>query len=496
MRTHILLTTGLFGILATGLGACGGGGGTDDGALPDMTTTATADMTTAASIAIACTDTFADVYKLPTGLPAYDATHRGDVVRCAFDQSVSAATANTTLAALGYAGPPVKNGFRVYRIAFRTERVPGLDGKTVEGVSSALVMIPDKATPGALVVTAHGSAGLADKCAPSLEDQVKATAGDVNDARVMNFGLAGDGWVVIAPDYAGFGYGGPPQGWSLSGDEAHSVLDATRAAKKMLVTALAPQKVAIVGHSQGGHAALSAQALARSYGMEGTLVGTVGFAPLWIPPRSWGAAATPLAMVTTKANGGVIAYSLSYFYGHGEIYDGPGGGLAMFLPAKRDMVKTIMTTVCNDHLGDMMVTLGAGPEEIFDMAFINDTGLACGVGGQCTTADAMKWNARFKADRPASDPTTPLVVWQGALDTTIPPDRAQCGFDRLNMDFASATKNLTLCGDATATHGSVVRKNLDWVNLWIAARVNGSADPAACVTPPTLMCPGLPPNKD
>src|SRR5439155_26950202 len=123
----------------------------------------------------------------------------------------------------------------------------------------------------------------------------------------------------------------------------------------------APSKVVIVGHSQGGHAALSAQALAKSYGLEGTLAGAVGFAPLWIPPRSWGAATSPLAMLNTKDNGGVIAYALTYYYGHGELYDGPGGGLTTFQSGKRDAIKTLLTTACNDTLGDKAATLGITP---------------------------------------------------------------------------------------------------------------------------------------
>ena len=49
-------------------------------------------------LAVACTDTLADVYNLPSNLPAMDDSHRGDVFRCAISEnsSVSAITILTS----------------------------------------------------------------------------------------------------------------------------------------------------------------------------------------------------------------------------------------------------------------------------------------------------------------------------------------------------------------------------------------------------------------
>src|SRR6266700_2900549 len=59
-------------------------------------------------LAILCTDTIDDVYKLPTtALPAFDASRRGDIFRCAFDRALTAAQVNATLTALQYTGPAV-----------------------------------------------------------------------------------------------------------------------------------------------------------------------------------------------------------------------------------------------------------------------------------------------------------------------------------------------------------------------------------------------------
>src|SRR5579862_2060354 len=96
------------------------GCGDDTGTQPDMAP----DLAHPADpIAIACTDTVDAVYTAPMNLPAFDATHRGDVVRCAFDRSLTAAEINASLTALNYTGPAVKSDVDVYRIAYRTTRV-------------------------------------------------------------------------------------------------------------------------------------------------------------------------------------------------------------------------------------------------------------------------------------------------------------------------------------------------------------------------------------
>ena len=95
---------------------------------------------------------------------------------------------------------------------------------------------------------------------PSARRRCSTSRGAIKDQDypVSIYTLAGYGYTVIAPDYSGFSYGQPP-GYFNAEDEAHSVLDATRAAANLLPSP--PDKVVFVGHSQGGHAALSAQSL-------------------------------------------------------------------------------------------------------------------------------------------------------------------------------------------------------------------------------------------
>ncbi|MGZ3406064.1 MAG: lipase family protein [Polyangia bacterium] len=446
----------------------------------------------------ACTDSMPDVYVLPSNLPAYDSSHRGDVIRCGYDRYLSATEINTQMSAYGYKGPPLPSGAWLFRIAYRTERIAPTGSTTVpEGVSSGILLVPDHPQAGGpLVVFAHASVGIAPPCAPSTYDLVAAVAGD--DHRGAVLGLAGYGWLTLVPDYAGFGYGEAP-GWSIAEDEAHSVLDSTRAAKQLVPSLTG--KVVFVGHSQGGHAALSAQSYARSYGMEGELVGIATYAPLWLSAYAWAAILTPVAGYKTSDSAYPVMYDLDYFYSHGELYDGPGGGLAMIQPAKRAAVQSFLMSQCapNPPPGVDITTLGAAPSDFFDSTFIDSIG-ACGIGfGGCTDATAMTWTARFAADRPPIDPQgPPILIYNGGMDTNFPPARAQCMFDKINADLMGATSPTTTiatCFDPDAQHFDIMRRDVDYANQWIAARVGIGPEPAACTPFPTgQTCLTPPPN--
>src|SRR5262249_27853003 len=101
----------------------------------------------------------------------------------------------------------------------------------------------------------------------------------------------------------------------------------------------------LVGHSQGGHAVLAAQALAASYGHAGDLRAVVAFAPVWFPMTTF--ASIPLAGAPTSAVPDFYVFALYYFYGHGELWDGPGHGTDMIRADKRAQVRTMMTTSCD-----------------------------------------------------------------------------------------------------------------------------------------------------
>ncbi len=98
---------------------------------------------------------------------------------------------------------------------------------------------PDGGWP--VVAWAHGTSGIASPCAPSRLPQVPP-----------DWDVAG---VRVATDYIGLGPVGEIHPYLSAAAEANAVIDSVRAAGQ-IADAHAGTCWLVVGHSQGGHAAL------------------------------------------------------------------------------------------------------------------------------------------------------------------------------------------------------------------------------------------------
>lgn len=122
--------------------------------------------------------------------------------------------------------------------------------------ASAMVFTPKGSAPASgwpLVVFAHGTTGVGSKCAPS--NIMQAGYGYSYEALIVL--LASKGFAVVAPDYEGRGPGiadGHP--YLHVASAGNSMALAAVASKKSLGTKLSGAW-AMMGHSQGGHAALA-----------------------------------------------------------------------------------------------------------------------------------------------------------------------------------------------------------------------------------------------
>ena len=147
----------------------------------------------------------------------------------------------------------------------------GLDGEIIE--VSGVVIAPTRQAPihGRNVVAwAHPTTGVARNCAPSILKGVFDTIPHLPALMALDD-------VVVATDYPGLGTSGPhPYLVGLS--EGRAVLDSVRAAQQVEKVG-ANSRCAVWGHSQGGHAALFAGQLAKSYAPDLTLVGVAAIAP-------------------------------------------------------------------------------------------------------------------------------------------------------------------------------------------------------------------------
>ncbi|MGE8599394.1 MAG: alpha/beta hydrolase [Acinetobacter calcoaceticus] len=153
-----------------------------------------------------------------------------------------------------------------------TYKMLGQSGQEVQATS--LVFTPNTPPPTGgwpIVVWAHGTTGVADTCAPS-----KAALADSTKDLISKLLTAG--YVVVAPDYEGLGTPGIHPFLNVK-SEAFSITDAVVATRNYLSqrNLLTSKKWLTVGHSQGGHAALSAAQYASRAQLD--YKGTVAVAP-------------------------------------------------------------------------------------------------------------------------------------------------------------------------------------------------------------------------
>jgi hypothetical protein len=138
-------------------------------------------------------------------------------------------------------------------------------GKRI-GVSGVIIVPPLPWTGGGsrpVLALAHETVGTVDACAPSRTIR----SGLYIEAPYVGLALA-KGWAVALTDYEGLGTPGAHT-YSVNRSEAHTVLDAVRAAARTPGTGLdAAAPVVIWGYSQGGGAAGAAAEAAPSYAPE------------------------------------------------------------------------------------------------------------------------------------------------------------------------------------------------------------------------------------
>ena len=159
-------------------------------------------------------------------------------------------------------------GGRAYRLLYRTERANGS-----AAVSGAIAIVPTAPAPAGgrpVLAWAHGTIGLGRGCAPSRRTHPLQASPWTTDA-------IANGFVLIATDYAGLGTAGP-NGYLLGRSEARDILNSVRALDA--VPGADPgRRWTVLGHSQGGHAAVWAAALAREEMPDRPLLGVAVGAP-------------------------------------------------------------------------------------------------------------------------------------------------------------------------------------------------------------------------
>jgi pimeloyl-ACP methyl ester carboxylesterase len=369
-------------------------------------------------------------------------------------------------------------GVAIYRVQYRTTRANGS-----AGVSSARIYLPlaPIASEPPVVVSAHGTEGLAASCATSM------TATSMRDLALPWASL---GYPVIAPDYAGLGTEGV-QGYEDNRDTARSVVDSVEALRKFVATTLS-QKVVIDGHSQGGGAALATQALATQMNMQGTLAAVVTYAPEYFSHMdSLGfvgalksvAASNPLT-ISTGVTKCTVATMMEYAYFAN--YEASGSPTAGFPASNAASLGNAIESLCTVPLGGAVQAAAVHVADWTDPTLRAET-LACvtgmptvGDGGASCTGAGQAFYQYLQQNILTPDSVgAPVLLVQGLQDIVMPPDQeAACNV--IALEAGGVTPQV--CTDATASHTDVVQRNIAFGIQWAQAILAGTTPPACAAS--------------
>ena len=353
---------------------------------------------------------------------------------------IAAAKPGTILRVWPQVGGAVGNA-KAYRILYRST---GTNGEPI-AVSGA-VFIPDGPAPHGhrdVIAWAHPTTGVVDRCAPTLLPDLAGTVAGLEE-------MMRRGFVVAATDYQGLGVKGIHP-YLVGISEARSVIDSVRAARQ-LPDALAGDRFAVWGHSQGGHAALFTGEEAPSYAPELKLVGIATAAP-----------ATYLVELFKADRGSVGGSTLTAMalYSWSSIYDIPTD--TVLAPGAKRSYEEVATT-CMESIAEFLKLEQAA--EPLQRRFLK--------------ADPTKiepWRDIMLANSPGHKPAgAPVFIAQGTADETVRP--------QITRQFADH-----LCAEGTP----VVMKLLDGVShvyagydsaneaiAWMADRFRGAHPPSGC----------------
>jgi pimeloyl-ACP methyl ester carboxylesterase len=314
-------------------------------------------------------------------------------------------------------------------------------------LSTGLVVLPDKAPripmERQFVAWAHPTTGVASKCAPSLRASPLKTIGGLND-------LVASGVVVAATDYPGLGTKGPV-GYLVGKGQAYATIDSVRAAKQIPGVGGGPD-FALWGYSQGGHAALFAASLARSYAPELSLKGVAAIAP----PTDL---ATLLRANMSSIAGRILAsFTLSSW---SVKYRAPLAPLVDNRAA--DLVQEVSRS-CIDDLGGKLDALAA--QKGLKQDFLRDD-----------PAQVSPWEGLMAQNSIFNlDAGVPALIIQGDADDIVRP-QVTTQFVRASCRAGAKVEYVVLTGKG---HGGAMDAGYRRAVAWLAARFAGKPARSNC----------------
>jgi len=370
---------------------------------------------------------------LPTAEPAFYDITTLDLV------AVAAASRGSVLRSeqVRMTGPLA--GVTGIRVLYRS-----VDADGAPAIVSGIVLTPPGAAPQAgrpVVAWAHGTTGIADRCAPSATTNLF-----YDDYGQEGRDLLDQGFVVTATDYDGLGTAGVHT-YHRSKELAAATIDSVTAAHRLGdVGPLRPEWF-VVGHSEGGLAALATDAIAQKSLPELAYRGAVVAAPT--PPLATFAP----AMFAIKGRG----YAVLLLEAAAKVAPDLDPAVALGPEAARRIA---------------LVTHGCWEEAVPGFDDIDPDKMLA-------SADVGRRLAEVMATWAAYDPATiqgPMLVVQGeADDSVLPPITA-----KLVDDLCTHSRTVEYRTYADAGHDEVMAASRSDTASWLARRLAGSEPPSSC----------------
>lgn len=389
------------------LAACSGGEDEGGGTTSTSTTTEAATTTTEVEVFDGSVE---DFYVVPDPLPEGEP---GDLIRI---QDIGEADGRATV-----------------RVMYHSQDAEDRDRAVTGVITYPTAPAPEGGWP--VISTAHGTTGVAEQCALSR------TA-----TEAPGWGVEG---VWAMTDYVGQGPVGELHPYLSKPSEGNAVIDAVRAARQ-IPEAGAGERWVSIGHSQGGHGALSAHELAAERAPELELVGTVALAPAAMLDRVYGGIDPIVTSILTMM--AVISGATEH----------PDIDPADYLTPEALAASDIFETGCLDEITEALIPIAIGG------AFTADPR---------ETEPAASLVRENDVGEVAVD-GVPVYLASGTVDDRVVIDRVRDLYDR--MCGAGQVTELTLVEGAD--HGSILGATADAVTGFIEARLAGEQPTDDCGT--------------
>ena len=405
----------------------------------------------------------ADTGAASTATPAPTATTEVVVPPTATAEAVAQAAAGGDVTSVRYLQQYRPSGtypVDMYRITFET--VDEFD-ELVE--TQADLYIPYVESEMAFPVLGHaaGTTGVGNGCAPIDE---LATGRSWGSYHAHSLAYAAQGYIVVFPNWLHFEDPQRSHHYFVSDFQAHTLLDAVRAAYRLwdrdqeLGTRAQPDQIAfMMGYSSGGHAVFAARDYAEAYAPELPLQGVIGFGAVTDPG---------LLLQEDPIFGPYIVYAYRDFYGE-EIID----PAEVYLPAWTTDFEDDVLSTCVDEI---FYYYSHSARRMYEPEFrelLYDGQLAA-----VHPAFAEQLDANAAGLGGGTD--IPVLILQGTADTVITPPSQQAFMDELCALGSSVT---------WAEYQGVDHAGIRWSGFgsalgWMQNAVEGSE--------PRSDCPPLP----